>query len=397
MDGERSDAIEAGAPRAVPRFVLAAGLVGTLLLAGFVGVRVKQAMVKKETVEQERATAQAAILRKPRAQTISPVSGRWKAHVDLTGTLKPWRDSDVGFELGGRLVRVDAAVGDRVSEGAPLAVLDASRSLAQASAAEAQARAAGASLAIAEDNLKRTDALVASKSIPEAQAEQARQQVALARAQLEAAQAQAHVAQTGAGLHTIRAPFTGIVTRAPNAAGGVVQPGAPLVHVEDTSRLRLSATLGEDEVQLVALGAPVRVTYRDRSVTGKITAIVPSLDPGTRRAPVEVEVPNDAAAPLLAWSFVRARIEGKGEVSVLRVPATARRPGSQDEVVRVEDGKARIVHVTHLVDDDGTWVITGGLAASDVLLAQPDTDLHDGDPVDLPSGTPGATAGGAKL
>jgi RND family efflux transporter MFP subunit len=382
MDDQAKD-MDHSLPRShAPRAVLATALALVLVTVGFVGVRVKQALAKKENLAQERAAAQASVMKRPPTLTIHPTPARWKAHVDLKGTLKPWREADVGFELGGRLVRVNVAVGDKVEGGAALAVLDASRSLAQVSAAEAQARAAAASLAIAEDQAKRNDALAQTKSIPEAQAEQARQQVALARAQLEGAQAQARVAQTGAGLHTIAAPFKSIVTRAPTAAGGVVQPGAPLVHLEDTSRLRLSGTLGEDEVQLVPVGAAVTVIYRDRSVTGKVTAVVPSLDPATRRAPIEVEVPNAGPDSLLAWSFVRARIEGKGEIDVLRVPPAARRPGSQDELVKVEAGKARVIHVPHVVDDDGTWIVTSGLAADDVLLAQPDTDVREGDPVE---------------
>jgi membrane fusion protein (multidrug efflux system) len=251
------------------------------------------------------------------------------------------------------------------------------------SAAEAQARAAAASLALAEDNLKRTEALIVTKSIPEAQAEQARQQVALARAQLEGAQANARLAKTGAGLHTIRAPFKGIVTRAPTSPGSVVQPGTALVHVEDTSRLRFSASLGEEEVPLVRLGSPVAVTYRDRAVTGKVTALVPSLDQATRRAPIEIEVPNDGDNPLLAWSFVRGRIESRGEVSVLKLPAAARRPGSQDEILKVEAGRAKIVHVPHAVDDDGSWLVTGALSPEDAVILSPETDVKDGDAVEI--------------
>ena len=111
--------------------------------------------------------------------------------------------------------------------------------------------------------------------------------------------------------------------------------GVPLVHIEDTSRFRLSATVGEEDVPLLSVGAPVKILYRERVVDGKVVAIVPSLDQATRRAPVEIEVPN-ATSELLAWSFVRARITGRGEVDAVRVPALARRAGSQDEVVMVE-------------------------------------------------------------
>jgi multidrug resistance efflux pump len=136
---------------------------------------------------------------------------------------------------------------------------------------DASVRASAANLAIAEDALKRTETLAASRSIPEAQVEQARQQVALARAQLEAARADAQFARAGAGQNAIFAPFAGVVTRAPTAAGGVVQPGAALVHVEDLSRLRLSATVGEDDATLVSVGAPVTVRYRDRSPSAIVT------------------------------------------------------------------------------------------------------------------------------
>ncbi len=369
--------------RSAPRIVLVALLVATVGLFVFLGVRVKQATAKKEQVAAERATAQASLQKRATVVVVRPTAGTWTPRVAFTGTLKPWRDADVGFELGGRLLKVNVAIGDKVAGGAPLAILDASRSLAEVSAAEAQARAAAAQLALAEDNLRRTEALVASKSIPEAQAEQARHQVALTRAQLEGAQAQARLAKTGAGLHTITAPFQGIVTRAPTSAGSVVQPGSPLVHLEDTSRLRLSASLGEEEVPLVKLGAPVTIVYRDRAVVGKVVALVPSLDQATRRAPVEIEVPNGAAEPLLAWSFVRAHVDAKGEVPILRVPATARRPGSQDEVLRVAGGKVHVVHVVHATDDTGAWLVTSGLGPDDQLLVNADPDLKDGDDVEV--------------
>jgi RND family efflux transporter MFP subunit len=352
-------------------------------LAAFIGLRVKQALVKRETIAQERRSAQEAALAKPKLQVTEATRARWRPRVDLTGTLRPWREADLAFETGGRLVVLRVAVGDRVDEGAALAILDGSLAGAQVSQAEAGIRAAAAQLAMAEDQLRRTEALVASRSIPEAQAEQARQQVALARAQLESATAQARLARTGAGLHTVRAPFGGIVTRAPTATGGVVGPGVPLIHVEDTSRLRLGATVSEDDASLVKVGAPAEVTYRERVVRGRVSAVVPSLDQATRRAPVEVEVPNDPQAPLLAWSFVRARIEGSGDVDVVRVPAAARRPGSQEEVVKVDGGKARIVRVPHAVDDDGSWLVRSGLAAGDQVIVAPDPDLKDGEAVEL--------------
>jgi RND family efflux transporter MFP subunit len=351
--------------------------------AGLLGVRVKQAMTKKAAVATERAAAQGRVQQKEPVKTTRPTATKWVPRVDLTGTLKPWRDADVGFETGGRLVRVGVSVGDRVASGQVLAVLDASRAVAQVGQAESQVRAAEANLALAQDNLKRTEALAATKAIPEAQAEQARQQVALAKAQLEGAQASTRLAQTNTGLNSISAPFAGIVTKAPTGIGSVVAPGVPLVHLEDTSRFRLSATIGEEDVPLVAVGSPVKILYRERVVEGKVIAVVPSLDQATRRAPVEIEVPNATSSDLLAWSFVRARIGGRGEVDAVRVPALARKPGSQDEVVTVVSGHAKVTKVSFAVDEDGSLVVQRGLGMNDEVLLSPNPEIRDGDPVDV--------------
>lgn len=357
-----------------------------VVFAGLLAVRVNQALGKRERVAEDRKAAELLLQRREPIGVAHPTPAKWLPRVDVTGSLRPWRDAGVGFETPGRLVRVAVGVGDRVSAGQLLAVLDASRAAAQVGQAESQVAAAQASLALAQDNLKRTEALAGSRSIPEAQVEAAKSQVALATAQLDGALATTRFAKTSAGLSSIRAPFAGIVTRAPTGIGSVVNPGVPLVHVEDISRFRLSATIGEEDVPLLAVGAPVRVVYRDRVVQGRLVALVPSLDQATRRAPVEIEVPNEQQR-LLAWSFVRARIHGAMEVDAVRLPAVARRPGSQDEVVTVAEvgGRevARLVKVSFAVDEDGSLVVQRGLSASDTVILSPSVELRDGDAVDV--------------
>ncbi len=362
------------------RIGLIIGLIAAVAFAALLGMRVVQAVGKRKVVSQERAVAQERVQRKEPSRTVRPAPMKWTPRVDLTGTLKPWRDADIGFETSGRLVRVGASVGDKVKAGEVLAVLDASRAVAQVGQAESQVAAARASLALAEDTLARNEALAASKSIPEAQAEQARQQARLAKAQLEGALAGTRLATSGAGLHQIAAPFAGIVTKAPTGIGSVVNAGVPLIHVEDTSRFRLSATVSEENVSLVRVGAPVKILYRERVYDGKVIAVVPSLDQATRRAPVEIEVPN-SSPDLLAWSFVRARIGGSGIVDAFRLPALARRPGSQDEVVKVQDGRAKVVKATFNVDEDGSLVVQKGIEASDEIVLSPNPDVKDGDAV----------------
>lgn len=382
---EPRSALDPAAPRSKTkggRLVLIAGGLIAVAFFAVLGTRVKQATEKQAALAKERTAAQTAGAQKPTAKTARPEPIVYRPKVEVTGTLQPWRSADAGFELGGRLLKLNVAVGDVVKGGSVLAVLDGASAAAQVSQAQASSRAAEASLAMAEDNLRRTEALVASKAVPEAQAEQQRQQVALARAQLDASRATARLAQTGAGDRTIQAPFDGLITKAPTSPGGVVAPGTPLIHIEDHSRFRLSATVSEDDALLVRTGTVVEVIMRDRSVKGKVTALVPSLDQGTRRAPLEVEVQNDPKAPLLAWSFVKARIDSGTEVSALKVPAAARRAGSQTEVVKLENGRARFVRVVHGTDEQGNWLVRDGLAPTDVVILDADPEIKDGDVIE---------------
>jgi hypothetical protein len=133
---------------------------------------------------------------------------------------------------------------------------------------------------------------------------------------------------------------------------------------------------------LVRPGAAVKVVMRDRTVDGKVTTIVPSLDQGTRRAPIEVEVANVPSAPLLAWSFVRAQIDGGAEISALKIPAAARRPGSQTEIVKLENGRAKFARVVHGTDEQGNWLVREGLAPTDTVVLNADPELKDGDAVE---------------
>ena len=375
--------VQGGSSKAIVRLTMVTVVAATLIIFGLIAWRGSQAIKKRGQLSAERDTAQAAAAKKQAVVVTNPKPAVLKPRVELTGTLRPWREADIGFETMGRLVRVSVVTGQSVKAGQSLGILNGQRAGEITSIKDASVRAAQAGLALAEDAAKRTEALAATKSIPEAQTEQARQQLALAKAQFEAAKGDAQLARTGAGLNSLSVPFDGIVTRAPTAGGAVVQPGTPLFRVEDLTRFRLAASVSEDDAMLIKVSQRVTIRVRDREVIGKVSMLVPSLDPMTRRAPVEIEVQNNQGAPLLGYGFVRATIEVSAEVPALRVPATARRPGSQDELVKVENGKARIVRVTFNADVDGTWLVRGGdLTAADTIVTAPSPEAKDGDAIE---------------
>ncbi len=241
----------------------------------------------------------------------------------MTGTLSPIQDAEVGFKMGGRLVAVRAKVGDRVKAGQALASLDVAEAAAQSATAAAGVRAAEVALEMAKDGERRLVALFDGGAISDSDHTGAKNRTALAAAQLEQARAQARLAAVGVGNGGLSAPFSGLITRTPNGIGKIVGPGEPLFHVEDTSVLKLAATLSETDARLIENGDAIVID--GSPAAGKVVAVLGSLDAQTRRVPLLAEIPNDSATPLLA-RLVRARHDHRGPRGPGALPSRERDP-----------------------------------------------------------------------
>lgn len=369
---------------ALSKLVVAVVLVG---LAVPVGLKIKAATAKQKALEDDRTkTAQEAAAKSAgpiEVKVTHPEPATWTPSVPLDGTLQPIQEAQLAFKATGPLAQLKVKVGDFVKKGQLLAALDATEAYAQSKAAAAQIKAAQAQLALAKDNAERTAAMVKGGSAPAVQETQAQGQLDLVTAQLDGAQAQLALAGANIKNHTLNAPFAGYVTMAPNALGGLVAAGVPVFQLKDVSRLRLVGTVSELDASLVKIGAVVtiKIDTSGKTVTAKITSVLPTVDPGTRRVPVEAELENDEKEPIIAGTFVRAQVAGGEPMAVVKLPGTALRPGSQDEVLVVQGKKLHAAKVTFTRANDGSMLVRSGLSAKDTVLASPSPEAKEGDTV----------------
>ena len=358
------------------------GVAGAIALAigvglfALIGVRVKETLADKKQLSAALAEQVATAPKKAGVTVVHGVEKRWRPSIPVTGTLAPVQEAEIGFKTSGKLVAVRVKVGDRVKAGRELAALDVSEARAQAAATGAGVRAAQVSYDMAKDAEKRTGALFAQRAVTDAENLGAQNRAALSLAQLEQAKAQAQLAAVGVQNGSLIAPFSGLVTKVPSGVGKIVSPGEALFRVEDTSVLKLSATLSEADARLVEVGASVRV---EGGATGKVTAVLASLDPQTRRVPVQAEIPNDQASPLFAGAFVRATVVSDKEIDVLELPPGALRPGSQDDVVVRVGGKAHVVRVAFTQGEGGAIFVRSGITTADAVVLNPSAEVREGD------------------
>ena len=381
----------AAAPPRRSRGTLVVVLLVVAALGAWFAIRLQAALkTQRELAEERDAVAKAAAAQPRPAATgtttkvTALVAGKpetWQPEVQFEGTLQPVREADLGFKVAGRLAQIRVRLGDRVSAGQTLAMLDPTEAEAQVEAARAQVRASEAQLALADDAAKRTTTLVGSGAASQQTGVQTGQQRSLAAAQLDSARAQLQLAQATLKNQTLAAPFSGSVTKVPSGAGAIVNPGTILFHLQDTSTVKLSGAIGEADAPLVKPGAPLEVRLDGRTVQGRVVAVLSSVDSATRRVPLEAEIKNDGGQPLFGGSFVRATVSGLHAVPVLRLPATALRPGSQNEVLVADGGRTRVRHIAFARAADGALLVRSGLEPNERVVAAPTAEAADGDPI----------------
>jgi HlyD family secretion protein len=246
------------------------------------------------------------------------------AELSASGTVEA-TESDLGFQIAGRIEAISVREGDRVGSGSVLARLDVRELQARRGSAEArmeaararlremengsrpeeiaQARAAAvaarARLDQADRDLARTGKLFEGGAVSRATLERARmtQEVAVAEVnraeeqarllelgprpeQLEAQRAMVReLSMTGEELEaalrngTVIAPFGGLVVRRHREPGETVAPGAPVLTIRDLSDRWIRIYIQEDRIGRVGIGQAAAITidsYPDRTYRGEV-------------------------------------------------------------------------------------------------------------------------------
>jgi membrane fusion protein, heavy metal efflux system len=129
-----------------------------------------------------------------------------------------------------------------------------------------------------------------------------------------------------AAIVDIRAPVSGVITdQQVTTAAGVAGLGSPNPFtISDLSNVWILCDVYENDLANVHVGetAEIRLNaYPDKVFTGRISNVLPVLDPTTRTAKVRIEVRNPGL--MRVGMFVTATFHGQKKETHAAVPATA--------------------------------------------------------------------------
>jgi RND family efflux transporter MFP subunit len=325
---------------------------------------------------------------------------------EASGSVRARYSAAMAAKIAANILEVRVQTGDHVQAGQTLIVLDRrdlEANLRRSEAARAEAESAidetesaitasRANFELARVTHKRFQDLLANVSVSQQEFDESlarlrsaeaaleitaskRRQVGARRSQAEAEIAAARVAL---GYATLTAPFAALVTERKADPGNLATPGAPLLTLEREGNLRLEASIDESRLGLVRVGESVAVEIDglNRTVTGRVAEVVPSVDVATRSFTVMIDLP--ALPGLRSGMFGRAGFSA-GKRRALLVPQSAVLERGQIRSVYVVEGDtARLRFITLGEGRDDQREVLSGLTAGERIIVTPPPLLADG-------------------
>lgn len=214
------------------------------------------------------------------------------------------------------------------------------------------------------------------------------------------AQANVGAAQARQSDRMIRAPFSGVVGLSDVAPGALVNPGAPIVTLDDLSSVRVDFQVPERFLAQISEGQSITASvdaYPGERITGRISRIDTRIDERTRAVTARAEFANPQHK-LKSGMMLRVAI-ARGQRQVLSAPESAVAVQGDSAFVYVlsRQGDSTVAEqrpVVTGVREAGVVELLDGVKAGEQIVADGLNKIQPGQPVQV-VGEPGRRAAGA--
>lgn len=316
-----------------------------------------------------------------------------------SATIRGKQDIDIRPKVSGYITDIHVREGSYVTKGKPLFIIDQAPYQAALQTAVANVNIAKAAVEAATLTLASKEKLYQQNIISEYEYQLAATTLDKEKAQLELARANEVNARNNLSYTVVKSPADGVVGNLPFRVGTLVSPNdaTPLTSVSDNSEMYVYFSMTERQV----LGLTRAYGSLDNALRmlpelelqlsdgtryaekGRIEAISGMIDPTTGAVSVRAKFPN--AKRLLLSGGAGNVLMPYSQNDCIVIPQSATYE-IQDKtyVFQVSGGKAtsRIIDVFPL-SDGKEYVVQGGLAPGDTIVAAGVGLLRDGAPIQI--------------
>ncbi len=349
-------------------------LIGTGVITGLIPRWRQQTELNAETRENSI----------PIVTVISPKPGQIMLHSALPAEIKPWIEAPIHARISGYLKKRYVDIGEPVTAGQLLALIDTPDQLQELERARGQLEQAEAALGISKITTVRWAELLKTASVSEQDAAEKLADFKLKTAVADSARAEVRRLESIQAFSRVTAPFSGIITvRNIDSGDLIVASGArELFHLAQTQKLRVLVQVPQEMAQSIAVGQSAEMTLPGlpgRKFTAKVIRTAGVITADSRTLPAELEVDNPKGE-ILAGSYAQVRFTDVKMKASLTLPANTvlfRPEGPKVGIVDV-DGKVNLQSVSLGRDFGQTIEIITGVGMKDRVIVNPSDSLASG-------------------
>jgi RND family efflux transporter MFP subunit len=338
-------------------------IIGIVVGLVLVGLTVMKLLSNKEQVKEKIYVydPNTAIL----VETSNPEMHTFDQALNFLGTFEPAHQTMVGSDGNGKIVKLMVEEGDFVTQGQVIAKIDDEL-------LQLQLESVDVSLEGQRNDDKRYDNLSKDNAVAGVTVEKTK--LGLRSTEIQKKQIQKQLRNT-----TIKAPFSGVITKKMVDLGSVVGVGTPVVEITDIGQLKLTVSVPERDVLKFKRGQSVSVTadvYGDKMYEGKVTNISVVAD-RSHNFKVQITVTNKNRE-LLAGMYGSVRLTNTQSVNRLAIPRKALIGSSKaPRVYVVRNGKAKLVSFTAGTSDGDYVEVISGISKKDQIVVKGQVNLQD--------------------
>ncbi|WLI87919.1 efflux RND transporter periplasmic adaptor subunit [Massilia sp. R2A-15] len=280
-------------------------------------------------------------------RTAAVDNGNITQTVTATGTINPVALINVGSQVSGTVVELNADFNDHVKKGQVLLKLDPTIFDAQIRQGEASVASAAASMRLAQSNFDRNVRLVAQNYVSTLTLEQSRRELDVARANVKLAEAQLARSKADLANSVIRAPIDGVIIKRTIDLGQTVAASFNTPNLfqiaRDLTKMQIDTNVSEADVGALKAGQPARFVvdaYPDREfdATMRQFRLAANVVQNVVTYNVVLDVENKQEL-LKPGMTAQVRLVVGSRQNVLRIPTAALRFRLSDEELEKERKK----------------------------------------------------------
>ncbi|HEX8055084.1 MAG TPA: efflux RND transporter periplasmic adaptor subunit [Novosphingobium sp.] len=366
--------------RKLKRIGIGVAIAALLVVAG-------GAAMRAHSVSQLRVTsAQAAV---PTVSVLSPTADGDGGTLVLPGNVQAYNSAPIYARTNGYVSRWLVDIGDHVSAGQTLAVLDAPEVDQQLAQARADYQTALANQRLAASTERRWSAMLVKDAVSKQEADEKSGDLAAKSALSNASLANVRRLQALQGFTRLSAPFAGVVTSRSAQIGALVVSGTaasqPLFTVSDVSRMRIYVRVPQGYSASVHPGQAAKLTlpeFPGRTFDATMTRSAQAVDAQSGAVLVELQAGNPDGA-LKPGAFAQVSFSGGGgKGNGVTLPGSAILYSNNGPAVAVVGADSHVtVRPVGITRDDGATVVVSGITGADRVVDSPPDSIRSGDQV----------------